>query len=213
MTENQQTQGQPASDNNDGQQQAQQNQPYFVAQTKEDYERVYGPTRQEGRSSYEKWLLEQTGAEKPDDVIAAYTQAQEVARELEGEQVQQVRTEYEEKLTAERDAGKALRKEYALRDALRDAGINGERLPLALRVADLSTLSVGQDNAVSGLEDAVNGIKEASPEWFGEPKPATVGRGSAPGGSASTRLDFTNMSQAEFEQVQAQVRAGNVIRP
>lgn len=207
MTEQDQGQvtseGQSQGQQQDGGQGTEQQQPYFVAQTKEEFEQRFGPTRQEGRQSYEKWLLEQTGAEKPEDVVAAWKDAQEVARQLEGEQVQQVRTEYEDKLKAERESAATLRKEYALRDALRDAGINGERVPLALRVADMSKLSVKENN-VEGIEDTVSAIKEASPEWFGG---TSVGRGSSPG-EGQTITGVESMSKEEFAALQQRVMTG-----
>lgn len=62
------------------------------------------------------------------------------------------------------------------------------------------------DEQLSWIAENREAIAEAQ-------RPATVGRGSAPGSVGRVGLDFTNMSQAEFDQLQARVRAGEVITP
>jgi hypothetical protein len=179
--------------------------PYFVAKTKDEYEGIFGPTRIEGRDSERKAILEKAqGAKSIDDLVEAWNNANELARQLEGEEVQQIRSDYESKIEAERESAAALRKEYALKDALRDAGINGERLPLALKVADLDKISI-KDGNVQGVEEAVNGVKESSPEWFGG---TSIGRGSAPGEPEGGGNDVWSMPTDDFLALQQRVMTG-----
>jgi hypothetical protein len=173
----------------------QETQPYFVAQTKEDYERVYGPTRQEGRSSYEKWLLEQTGAEKADEVIAAYKDAQEVARQLEGEEIQRIRSEYEEKLGGA--SSKAEKYEGALKTLLAK---EREGLP-----EHILTLLNDRDPA-----DQLSWIAENREAIAESQKPPSVGRGSSPG-VIDKAVSVATMSDAEFEALQRRVEAGETV--
>lgn len=120
-----------------------------------------------GREAAISELLERTGAESIDDVLSSYEEYKSVkdVTETEADRVR-TRAERLEKRakTAEEKYTNTL-KEYALRDALRDEGINSARLPLALKVADLSSIDVG-DDGVSGTDSVVEMLREASPEWF-----------------------------------------------
>ncbi len=179
--------------------------------TDKDVDKYKGDARKEARNA----LLKDLGFEKPDDLksfVNEYRGVQEAAKddiERRDERIQELENHNREVLAK----ANARVVSSELRSALMAAGVNPDRLKVAARLADTSEVEVKDDGTVDGLDDVVEGVKDEAPELFGEPKPPTVGRGSAPGGSASARLDFTNMSQAEFEQVQAQVRAGNVIRP
>jgi hypothetical protein len=195
MTE--QVQEQPATENTQSQDTTQEQRTLTWEEHQAELKRVGSKEKKQGKSAAETALLEKSGAGSIDELITAYTSAQEVARELEGEQVQAVRSEYEEKV--------------------KGANERAERYEEALKTY-LETQRDGVPEHITTLLDSMDVVDQLNylsknREALVDPKPSTVGRGSAPGGSASARLDFTNMSQAEFEQVQAQVRAGNVIRP
>jgi hypothetical protein len=53
-----------------------------------------------------------------------------------------------------------------LEGALRDAGLRGERVAAAVKIADVSGLRV-EGTEVSGIAEVVESLKEQSPEWFG----------------------------------------------
>lgn len=135
-----------------------------------DLNKIAANEKREGRTSAINELLEKTGAESIDDVLAAYSEYQgiqeAVTTEADRERTRAEKAEAKAK-TAEERYTNTLR-EFALRDALRDAGINPERLKGAMRLAEMSALEVDKEGNVSGLDEVVEAVKEDSPEWFGE---------------------------------------------
>lgn len=146
--------------------------------TRDEVNRVNKRTRLETeaktREATERAISEQLGVpiEEAKQFIAERKEAEEARKsELEKAQGKLTKAEAKAQQSDARADGyqsqlASVRKEYALRDALRDAGINSERIALALRVADRDSLEVGDDGTVTGLEDAVTALNDASPEWF-----------------------------------------------
>ena len=187
--------------------------------TDDDVNKYKGTAREEGRTSALNKLLKDTGAESVDALLEGYsswTEAQEEAR-TDLERAEQARQQAEQRDQEKDQALASLRKEYALRDALRGAEINPERLNLALKVADTDSLEISEDKVTAdSLETVVGTLTESSPEWFGNAGAnggQDIGRPSGPASGQKAALDFTNMSQAEFDQLQARVRAGEVVQP
>lgn len=154
-----------------------------------------------GREAAITELLEKTGAESLDDVLSAYTEYQGIQEAVttEADRERTAREKAEEKSKTFQERYTSTVREYALRDALRDAGINSDRLALAVKVADLSEIQVDKDGKLlSGVDEAVQAIQEASPEWFGSQErprvnaPQTEGTGvERPGeGSGDPRTDM-----------------------
>jgi predicted N-acetyltransferase YhbS len=120
-----------------------------------------------GREAAISELLQKVGAESLDDVLNAYEEYQTVQQvtETEADKARKRAEKFEARAKDAESRYTNTLREYAVRDALRDEGINAARLPLALKVADMSGLDMGE-NGVEGVEDVVAALKEASPEWF-----------------------------------------------
>lgn len=152
--------------------------------TQEDVNKIAGNRAKEARQAAINDLLEKTGAESIDDVLSAYEEYQGIQEAVttEADRANQRAEKLEARAkTAEERYTNTLR-EFALRDSLRDSGINPERLKGALRLADMSSLEVDSEGNVSGLEEVVEAVRTESPEWFGEQKtrvnaPQTNGTG------------------------------------
>src|SRR5215207_4764196 len=120
-----------------------------------EVQRIAAREKREGKTAREREILESTGAESIDDVLAAYTEYQEIQEAVTSE-AEKANTA-KEKAEGERDSWKALffdeKRSNALREGLRDAGINGERIGSALKIADLNSIQVDtKTGAISGLE-------------------------------------------------------------
>lgn len=138
--------------------------------------RIAAREKREGASARETKILEQTGFTSLDELneaISEYRTIQEAA-DTETDRLERRATSLDKRATkAERERDEArsqvanVRREYALRDWLRDNGIVKGRADLALRVADLDNIEVDPETGeVSGVEVAGKAIKKASPEWF-----------------------------------------------
>lgn len=139
--------------------------------TQVDLNKIAANEKREGAKSGKQAaiaeLLQQTGAESIDDVLSAYTEYQSVQQvtETEADKARKRAERLETRAKTAEEQVKNLHREFALRDALRDSGINSARLPLALKVADMQSLTVENDT-VEGVESVVEALQEASPEWF-----------------------------------------------
>ncbi|MDP9474824.1 MAG: hypothetical protein M3R38_03890 [Actinomycetota bacterium] len=180
----------------------------------QDVNKLVGNARKEARQVAEREVREQLERRYAEELGVPLEEAKgilqqareaEEARKSDLEKAQGKLTKAEQRAeTAESRAGElevaleSLRKEYALRDALRDAGINGERLPLALKVADLDA-EVGE---------AVRAIQEASPEWFSGPRPST-----SPDATRRERPvpGIWDMPKDQFEELQARAARGEKV--
>ncbi len=140
--------------------------------TQQDLDKIAGEARSKGRTSAEKEFLEKLGVSNVDEAIAALTAAKE-AEEAKKTESQRL-TEENERLRAEaeRATETAKRTIVATRveNALRDAGIKPERIPHAIKLANLEGVTV-EGSEVTGVDEAVAAVKEASPEWFGSTAP------------------------------------------
>ncbi len=180
----------------------------------EDVNKLVGNARKEARQVAEREVREQLERRYAEELGVPLEEAKgilqqareaEDARKSDLEKAQGKLTKAEQRAeTAESRAGdlevalESLRKEYTLRDALRDAGINGERLPLALKLADLDA-EVGE---------AVRAIQEASPEWFSGPRPS-----SSPDATRRERpvTGIWDMPKDQFEELQARAARGEKV--
>ena len=142
--------------------------PLFVARTQKDLDKRFGEEKRQAATARDRAIMEQFGVDSLDDlseIVETYRMI-ESETETEADKAKTRAEKAEAKAQQAETRYTATLKEYALRDAFRDAGINAERLPLALKVADMDALDL-DGNSVTGLDDAVKAVQEASPEWFG----------------------------------------------
>lgn len=111
-----------------------------------------------------------------------------------------------EKLEEDRESEAQARRQdlirFELRDALRDDGIQPGYLPLALQVADISTVEI-VNGEVKGVSGVVEAVKKASPVWFGaehERLPRT------PDGKDSKRDIASEISKRRRDKLPAHLR-------
>jgi len=93
------------------------------------------------------------------------------------------------------------------RNQLLAEGLRPERLDHAIKLTDVSKISLDGENLI-GATDSITGLKESVSEWFGEAeKPKGQGNGGnppgqgngEPGGSGShTQDELNNMSDADY---------------
>jgi hypothetical protein len=137
--------------------------------TQKDLDKYAGTARKEGRKATERELAEKLGVsiEEAQQIVRDYRDQQEKQKtELDREKEARQKAE---KAAAERER-KANERIIAseLRLALAQAGINPERMKLALKFADTSEVKVDDEGNVEGIEAVAEAVKDASPEWFGE---------------------------------------------
>lgn len=141
--------------------------------TQDDLKKIAANEKREGKKSAQTEILEraqQYGAESLDDVFSILETHSLIQSEMEtdADKAEKARVKAEERATAAEERYTNTLREYALRDALRDSGINPERLRSAMRLADLSALEVDKEDNVSGIEDVVEAVQKEAPEFFGE---------------------------------------------
>jgi hypothetical protein len=136
--------------------------------SQEDVNKIAGNRAKEARQAAINDLLEKTGAESIDDVLSAYTEYQGIQEAVttEADRANQRAEKLEARAKSAEELYTNTLREYALRDALRDSGINPERLKGAMRLADMSALEVDSEGSVSGIEEVVEAVRNDSPEWF-----------------------------------------------
>ena len=183
--------------------------------TQADLKKIAANEKREGKNSAISELLEKAREVNPDiesidDVLAGYSEyagiQEAVTTEADRANERAERLEKRAK-TAEERYTNTLR-EFALRDSLRDAGINPERLKGAMRLADTSALEVDKEGNVSGLDEVVEAVREEAPEFFGEglPKPRvnapqTNGTGvSTPANQTDPQTSYANWLAGILEQ-------------
>jgi hypothetical protein len=161
-----------------------------------DLDRIAGDSRAAGRTQAEKDLLEKLGVTDLDAAKAALeaAKAADNAKLSEAERLTKERDEAvkrAEEATASSTRILALTK---LEGALRDSGINPERIPAALKLIGPDQLKVdGTD--VTGIPEAIEQVKGDSPEWFGTKRPGSVDTSSGGGGGTA---DFRSASKDEL---------------
>lgn len=155
--------------------------------TQKDLNKVAGQRAKEAEQRAINRILEQTGAESIDDVLSGFSEYQGIQEAVttEADRANEKAERLEKRAKAAEERYTSTLRDYALRDALRDAGINPERLKGAMRLADASALQVDKDGNVSGIEDVVEAVREEAPEFFGTSErprinaPQTIGTGVA----------------------------------
>jgi hypothetical protein len=164
-----QAQGQAPAESADTQVEAQPQPDTERTFSQADLKKIAANEKREGKTSAINELLEKTGAESVDEILSAYSEYSEIQEAVttEADRANARAEKLEAKAKAAEERYTNTLREFALRDSLRDAGINPERLRGAMRLADLSALEVDGEGNVSGLEDVVEAVKEDSPEWFG----------------------------------------------
>ncbi len=160
-----------------------------------DLDRIAGDSRQSGRTAAEKELLEKLGVTDLDAAAAALKAAKDAedAKLSEVERLTKERDEANAKAEATAKTATQLLAATKLEGGLRDAGINPERLSAALKLADVSALKV-DGTEVTGIPEAIEAVKAASPEWFGARRPGAPDvNGNGTGGT-----DFRTASREEL---------------
>ena len=152
--------------------------PFFVAQTQDDLNKKVGDVRGEGRDAgkaeRDAELLEELGVESLDDLKSSLEAYNTAITELEGEEIADLKKQHKEALkTVQTDLD-------SHKEAL--AGyLEKEREGLPEHVTELlDTMSA---------PDQLAYITKHGDALRAESKPATVGRGSSPGGSSAIRAD------------------------
>lgn len=120
--------------------------------------------------------------------------------EKEKSEREKLATQHQEEAQARRQD----RIQFELKDALRDEGINPDYLPLALRVADTSTVE-DKDGKLEGIPGVVKAVKDASPVWFGTPNSTHDIPGSEPAGNfdeltAEKRQEHAEIARRQLHQ-------------
>jgi hypothetical protein len=170
-----------------------------------DLDRIAGESRGAGRAAAEKDLLEKLGVTDL-DAAAAVLKAAADAEEANKTETQRLAEELtREKARADENAQAALRvvTTSELKGALRDAGINPDRLDAAMRLADVASLKV-EGTTVTGIPEVIESVRTTSPEWFGSVHGAPDAQG---GGGGS--VDFRTASR---DQVAKELLATHGIR-
>jgi hypothetical protein len=156
-----------------------------------ELKRIGTREKKQGRTARDSELLETTGAESIDDILSAYQEYQGIQEAVttEADRANERAERLEKRAKSAEERYTNTLREFALRDSLRDANINPERLKGAMRLADMSALQVDKDGNVSGLEEVIEAVKEEAPEFFQSQDrlrvnaPQTTGTGvSRPGG-------------------------------
>lgn len=160
-----QAQGQATPEAGAGEQQASEERTF----TQADLKKIAANEKREGKNSAISELLERTGAESIDDVLSAYEEYQGIQEAVttEADRANERAERLEKRAKSAEERYTNTLREFALRDSLRDAGINPERLKGAMRLADTSALEVDKDGNVSGLDEVVEAVREEAPEFFG----------------------------------------------
>lgn len=188
MADEQQDQQQQVSNGSDTQQVQQ---PVDVLSP--EARRILKKEREEARSAERKRVEEEYGvpAKEARRIIAESKQREESQQtevEKTRKQVQEVERERDsvkEELEAAYAHVARMTQETTLREAFSEAGLNPKRMKIALRSADMDLVEVDGDGNVSGVKDAVEAIKEDSPEWFEGDPPANP-RETPPGKQTQT---------------------------
>lgn len=181
--------------------------PYFVAQTKDEYERAFGPTRQEGRDA----LLKKLGFEKPTELenfVNEYREVQDAAKG-ETEREKEAREAAEKARDAANQTLNQERINFRLESALRDAGVPSERIADALALASREGLEFNDKGELPGLAAAVTATLEPRP-WLKAGQQQTY---TAPDATPPTPqgLDLANMTDEEIQKLADRVTRGETI--
>ena len=166
--------------------------------TQADIKKIAANEKREGKQSAINDLLERTGAESIDDVLTAFTEYQGIqeARSTEADRANAKAEKLEARAKAAEERYTSTLRDFALRDSLRDAGINPERIKGAMRLADASALEVDADGNVSGLDEVVEAVRDEAPEFFGATERPRVNAPQTNGTGVSTPASNTDPQQS-----------------
>ena len=128
-----------------------------------------GQKKPEGKQAGINELLERDGCRVLGGCANGYSEYQGIQEAVttEADRANAKAEKLEARAKAAEERYTSTLRDFALRDALRDAGINPERIKGAMRLADASALEVDADGNVSGLEDVVEAVRDEAPEFFG----------------------------------------------
>ena len=166
--------------------------------SQKDVNKIAGERAKEAEQRAIGRLLQDTGYESADDLkAAALEQAQRrESEETAADKAEKAKAKAEERATAAEERYTNTLREFALRESLRDAGINPERLKGAMRLAETSALEVDKEGNVSGLDEVVEAVREEAPEFFGPQEKPRVNAPQTNGTGVSTPANQTDPQQS-----------------
>jgi len=235
MTE--QAQGQPASDNASAPAETNVNidvsgEPAVPSErveslSKRDLDKAAGEARKKGeqkgeergRESALSELLQSLGMESTDDlqsVVQERRQAQEAqATEAEKlhknfEKADKERTSLKEELENAYTHIAQITQERALSNAFIEAGVTPEKMKVALKLADTDSLDIDDNGEVTGIEDAVQAVREELPDIFGGAA-RSIGAASSPGTEQISTPGWDKMPAEDFEAAKRRLLFGEHI--
>lgn len=164
--------------------------------TQEQLNAIASKARDEGRGSETKRILAELGV---DDIVKA-KEALAAIKELDDKNKSEVQKLAEERDKARLEAETAKNDAFRflvnakLEGALRDANINPLRIANALKLANLSGITV-ENGEVKGIDAIVKEVKDSTPEWFG-------GKFSPPdaGKDGSSKVNYKELSPDEVSK-------------
>lgn len=169
--------------------------------TQADLDKFAGEARSQARSITEKELLAKLGVSDVDAALSAI-EAHRAHEDSQKTELQRVTDERDRAVAEAQKAQATALKTLAvarLESALRDAGVRAERIPAALRLADLDALKV-EGTEVAGVPEAVEAVKQASPEWFGSAVSPPDASTTATNGAPDYRVDKEAASRVLAER-------------
>lgn len=137
--------------------------------TQADLKKIAANEKREGKNSAFSEILEKTGLESLDDLYAVAEAHRTMQAEMETEADRATKRAEKAEAAAQQAQQRytTTLKEFAARDALRDAGVQPDYLKSAMRVGDLGRLEVDKDGNVTGLEEFVEGVRQDAAPFFG----------------------------------------------
>jgi hypothetical protein len=167
--------------------------------TQADLDRIAGEARANGRSTAETDLLKTLGVTDLDaaKALLAEAKAAEDAKLSEVERLTKERDEAKQEADRTLQTATQLLALTKLEGALRDSGINPERIPAAMKLVDTTGLKV-DGLEVAGIPEAIEAVKASTPEWFGKvtPRPSSP---DATGGAVGD-VDYRKASRDELAE-------------
>lgn len=168
--------------------------------TQADLDRIAGTTRGEAKTAAQKELLSTLGVADLEAAAALVAKAKEIEdankTELERATERAIAAEAaRDEATANARAAVVLSR---LDTELRNAGVNPDRIPAAMRLVDLTKLEVNGLDVV-GIAQVIDGVKAQSPEWFVS-RSASDASGGRVGDADYHGSSAADISKAAFER-------------
>lgn len=135
--------------------------------TQADLDRVAGATRGEAKTAAQKELLATLGVVDLEAAAALVAKAKEIedASKTELERATERAVAAEARAAAATESARGAVVLSRLDTELRNAGVNPDRIPAAMRLVDMTKLEVSGLEVV-GLAAEIEAVKATSPEWF-----------------------------------------------